>query len=226
MKQDGPSPHLAPHGNHDRRTANAEAARTFHEGLRKNDPAAQPDTVSRLLFWQQAKTRRGQRTLRIVWAVLLAQLLFSLFIIAHETLELDGMRSMLGNRIVVAVGLFLLVSVLVSLYAVNILLREIRGADAARAVAGGALAELVDQHFHEWKLTSAERDVALFTLKGFETQEIADLRHAAQGTVRVQLAHVYGKAGVHTRSAFQSLFFEDLLDLSEKHAEDVEPASA
>jgi DNA-binding CsgD family transcriptional regulator len=195
--------------------------RVFHEALRKHDDAAQPAALSRLLFWRQAKTGRGQRALRIVWLVLFCQFVFSMFMIAHELLELQGFSSTTGNRVVLAFALLLSVFVLVSLYTVNILLREIRSADTARAVAQGALAQLLDVHFSEWKLTSAERDVALFTLKGFETNEIAGFRHASQGTIRVQLAQIYSKAGVHSRGAFQSLFLEDLLDLSETHAAEV-----
>jgi DNA-binding CsgD family transcriptional regulator len=202
------------------------ASRVFHEALRRHDQAGQPAALSRLFFWRQAKTSRGQKTLRIVWAVLFGQFLFSIFIIGHEMLELQGIGSMNSNRIVVICAVLLAVFVLVSLYAVNILLREIRSADTARAVAKGALAQLLDVHFAEWKLTSAERDVALFALKGFETSEIAGFRNASQGTIRVQLAQIYGKAGVHSRGAFQSLFLEDLLDLSENHAAEVAAAGA
>lgn len=205
-----------------RRPAATEHARRFHEVLRTREPHVQPvPFLTRLLFWRQAKTSRGRRTLRIVWVLLFSQFVFSLYIIGHDTLEILGMRSLVGNRTAIVIGLLLLAGVLMSLYAVNVLIREIRGADTARAIAGGALTQLVELHFDEWKLTSAERDVALFTLKGFETNEIADLRQATQGTVRVQLAQIYGKAGVHSRCAFQSLFFEDMLDLSEKRSEEI-----
>jgi DNA-binding CsgD family transcriptional regulator len=227
MKQGSTPSHSDP-GNQlgaSRQHAGGESAsRVFHEALRKHDDATQPVALSRLLFWRQAKTSRGQNTLRIVWIVLFCQFLFSLFIIGHEMLELEGISSMNSNRIVVICAISLALFVLVSLYAVNILLREIRSADTARAVAKGALAQLLDVHFDEWKLTAAERDVALFTLKGFETNEIAGFRHATQGTIRVQLAQIYGKAGVHSRGAFQSLFLEDLLDLSETHAAEVTTA--
>jgi DNA-binding CsgD family transcriptional regulator len=224
MKQGSTPSHSEPgsHSGAKHQPGSAESSsRVFHEALRKHDDATQPAALSRLLFWRQAKTSRGQNTLRIVWIVLFCQFVFSMFIIGHELLELQGFSSMNSNRIVIACAVLLMVFVLVSLYAVNILLREIRSADTARAVAKGALAQLLDVHFDEWKLTAAERDVALFTLKGFETNEIAGFRHATQGTIRVQLAQIYGKAGVHSRGAFQSLFLEDLLDLSETHAAEV-----
>jgi len=73
------------------------------------------------------------------------------------------------------------------------------------------LSGVVSASFVTWHLTAAESDVALLALKGFETQEIADLRHATAGTVRAQLARVYAKAGVESRSGLQGLFLEDLM---------------
>lgn len=229
MKQRSTASHSDPGGHRDgprQRAIDNESSRLFHEALRKHEHAAKPATLSRLLFWQQAKTDRGVKALKIVWTVLFCQFAFSAFIIVHELLELDGFSSIHSNRIVFVLAWLLLTFVAVSLYTVNILLREIRGADTARALSKGALAQLLDVHFAEWKLTAAERDVALFTLKGFETQEIAELRKATQGTVRVQLAQIYGKAGVHSRSAFQSLFLDDLLDLSEGEDHHVMAASS
>ena len=208
-----------------RRRAATESSLRFHEALRTREPQVQPvPHLSRLLFWRQAKTRKNQRALQIVWSLLMVQLVFTLFIISHDVLELENMQSPFGDIMVVVGAVTLLAGQLLWFHVVNLLLREIRTADSARAVTGGAMAQLVELHFDEWKLTSAERDVALFTLKGFETNEIADLRHAAQGTVRVQLAQIYGKAGVHTRCGFQSLFFEDMLDLSEKRADEIAAA--
>lgn len=91
------------------------------------------------------------------------------------------------------------------------MLSEARRKAAALAVAAGALGEVVAARFREWKLTPAEADVAAFALKGFDVAEIAAFRNAAAGTVRAQLARVYEKAGVSSRSGLASLFLEDLL---------------
>ena len=80
------------------------------------------------------------------------------------------------------------------------------------AIASGALADLIEDRFDRWMLTAAEADVALFTLKGFGVAEIAELRNSAAGTVRAQLTRVYAKAGVDSRGALVSLFFDELLD--------------
>ncbi|MFD2175904.1 helix-turn-helix transcriptional regulator [Rhodobacter lacus] len=78
-------------------------------------------------------------------------------------------------------------------------------------VARGALAEVIEAQFSRWGLTPAERDVALFALKGLDVAEIAELRGAAAGTVRAQMARVYAKSGVSGRAQFAALFVEDLL---------------
>jgi DNA-binding CsgD family transcriptional regulator len=96
-------------------------------------------------------------------------------------------------------------------------LARIRLRDSAVAAASGELAGVVALRFQEWHLTSAEADVALFALKGFDTAEIAELRHAAPGTVRAQLARVYAKAGVPSRAALVASFFEELLEIPTGH---------
>lgn len=84
-------------------------------------------------------------------------------------------------------------------------------AESGLAAASGAFAELIAQQFQLWRLTPAEADVALLTLKGLETKEIAELRSAALGTVRAQLARIYSKAGVANRSQLVSCFIDDLM---------------
>ncbi|MGH1560346.1 hypothetical protein ACRAWD_27265 [Caulobacter segnis] len=48
-------------------------------------------------------------------------------------------------------------------------------------------------------------------MKGVEVAEIARLRGSAAGTVRAQLARVYEKSGVGSRSGLACLFLEDLM---------------
>jgi len=85
-----------------------------------------------------------------------------------------------------------------------------RDQDALKA-ARGALADLIESRFESWRLTPAERDVALFALKGFDVAGIAEIRGAAPGTVRAQLTRVYAKSQVSSRAELLSLFMDDLL---------------
>lgn len=89
--------------------------------------------------------------------------------------------------------------------------RQKRAEDQLRQVSG-AFMELMQGRFADWGLTSAERDVALFAIKGMSTQEIATLRGTAGGTVKAQTNAIYRKAGVTGRSQLLSLFIEDLMD--------------
>jgi DNA-binding CsgD family transcriptional regulator len=71
--------------------------------------------------------------------------------------------------------------------------------------------EVLEEHFAEWGLTAAERDVALFAIKGMSTAEIAVLRATSEGTVKAQTNAIYRKAGVTGRPQLLSLFIEDLM---------------
>ncbi|MFN4154744.1 MAG: helix-turn-helix transcriptional regulator [Paracoccaceae bacterium] len=77
--------------------------------------------------------------------------------------------------------------------------------------ASGAFMDLLDERFGEWSLTPAERDVALFSIKGMSTAEIAALRGTSEGTIKAQTNAIYRKAGVTGRSQLLSLFIEDLM---------------
>jgi DNA-binding CsgD family transcriptional regulator len=77
--------------------------------------------------------------------------------------------------------------------------------------ASGAFADLLEERFAEWGLTAAERDVALFSIKGLSTADIARLRSTSEGTVKAQTNAIYRKAGVSGRPQLLSLFIEDLM---------------
>ncbi|WP_245776408.1 helix-turn-helix transcriptional regulator [Thalassovita taeanensis] len=78
-------------------------------------------------------------------------------------------------------------------------------------VASGAFMDLLEERFTHWGLTPAERDVALFAIKGLSTHDIADLRNTSEGTVKAQSNAIYRKAGVSGRPQLLSLFIEDLM---------------
>ncbi|MEL7298831.1 MAG: helix-turn-helix transcriptional regulator [Pseudomonadota bacterium] len=90
--------------------------------------------------------------------------------------------------------------------------RRQKAAEDALRAASGAFHELLDERFDEWQLTPAERDVALFVIKGCPTAEIASLRGTSAGTVKAQTAAIYRKSGAANRTQLVSLFLEDLMD--------------
>ena len=89
--------------------------------------------------------------------------------------------------------------------------RDRNAAEARLRRASGAFMVLLAERFAEWGLTPAEKDVALFAIKGLSTGEIAALRNTSEGTVKAQTNAIYRKAGVSGRSQLLSLFIDDLM---------------
>lgn len=97
----------------------------------------------------------------------------------------------------------------------------LRDLEAARAEGEGwrqrvqaqldGLGAAIDRQLRAWDLTEAERDVALFMLKGFSHKEIGALRGTSDATVRQQARSIYEKSGMNGRAAFCAFFLEDLL---------------
>lgn len=77
--------------------------------------------------------------------------------------------------------------------------------------ASGAFRNLLEDRFAEWGLTPVERDVALFSIKGMSTAEIARLRATSEGTVKAQTNAICRKASVSGRSQLLGLFIEELM---------------
>lgn len=89
--------------------------------------------------------------------------------------------------------------------------RDLHRAEARLEKASGAFLDLLNARFEEWGLTAAERDVAMFAIKGLNVQEIARLRETSEGTVKAQTAAIYRKADVTGRPQLLSLFIEDMM---------------
>jgi DNA-binding CsgD family transcriptional regulator len=116
----------------------------------------------------------------------------------HELIEIGA-----------ALGLF--IGVVLGAVLLRAAIRRTKRAEAALRLASGAFMELVEERFEEWALTPAEKDVALFAIKGLSLSEIADMRQTSAGTVKAQTNAIYRKAGVSGRPQLLSLFVEDLL---------------
>ena len=131
--------------------------------------------------------------------------------------SLLGLRStpmnwQLREMLELAAAFGLLTGLGLGAYALRLALRQRNAAEARLQRAAGAFADLLEMRFAEWRLSPAERDVALFAIKGLSTAEIALLRGTSEGTVKAQTAAVYRKAGVNGRPQLLSLFIEDLFD--------------
>jgi DNA-binding NarL/FixJ family response regulator len=155
--------------------------------------------------------RRAEPSAAAVAGVVGLQALAAAFFMVDAAADVvaQGVTAHVAVEGLAALGL--LAGVVTGLLQLRRLLADRRRKNAALAVASGALGEVIALRAREWALTPAEADVAIFALKGFEVAEIARLRQVAAGTVRAQLARVYQKAGVSSRSALASLFLDDLI---------------
>ena len=115
----------------------------------------------------------------------------------------------------IGVALGLIFGSVVCLLAARDARRRTRRAEDALRAASGAFMDVLEERFRDWGLTPAERDVALFAIKGLSTQEIASVRKTSKGTVKAQTNAIYRKAGVSGRPQLLSLFIDDLMHADE-----------
>jgi DNA-binding CsgD family transcriptional regulator len=108
-----------------------------------------------------------------------------------------------------AVGLVL--GLIFGALAIRRSLRELRATRDRLRRASADFMVILEERFSEWGLTPAERDVALFAIKGLSIADIAQLRATSEGTVKAQTAAIYRKAGVSGRPQLLSLFIDELM---------------
>ncbi|MDF2232236.1 helix-turn-helix transcriptional regulator [Albimonas sp. CAU 1670] len=144
------------------------------------------------------------------------QALAALFFVADVTADLAAGEGADPHALVELAAVALLVA------GVGLMGAELRRvlSDQARmddqiALAAGAFQQMLDRRFEDWRLTPAEREVALFALKGLNIARIAELRGAREGTVKAQLSSVYAKAGAAGKHELLAGFVEDFLDRAE-----------
>ena len=153
----------------------------------------------------------------VIGLILLVQVLCAFFFVS------EIMASVLGiayqpldwafvELIEIGAAVGLILGVILGGLALRESFRRTRRAEEALRRASTAFMEVLEERFTDWGLTPAERDVALFAIKGMSTQEIATLRSTSEGTVKAQTNAIYRKAGVSGRPQLLSLFIEDLMD--------------
>ena len=160
---------------------------------------------------QRRPASRQSGPTTVVALVIAVQALAAVFFLADAVSDVaqDGVSGHIAIEALIAFAL--VAGVVLGAWHMRTLLADAQRREDALAIASGALADHLVHRFDDWGLTSAERDVALFALKGCDSGEIARFRGAAPGTVRAQLSQVYAKAGVTSQAGLVSLFFEDLL---------------
>lgn len=153
----------------------------------------------------------GRRQTTALSAFLVVQTLGTVFFVGDVIGDLREDPASVHFVFEAMVTFALVLGILFGAFALRRTIELLRLQEQALNVARGALSEVIDRQFQAWSLTPAERDVAFLALKGLDVAEIAELRGAAQGTVRAQLTRIYAKAGVSGRAQFAAFFVEDLL---------------
>ncbi|WP_417613536.1 helix-turn-helix transcriptional regulator [Parasphingorhabdus sp.] len=164
----------------------------------------------------QIKTERfgPNRELIIAIAIVVLQAVAAIFFLVDSVEDIMlQLGAGIGFSVILEclVALALVAGVVMGARHTRRLIAEVQRREGALAVARGALADVLELRFSEWRLSAGEAEVALFAIKGCSVAEIAQLRNTATGTVRSQLSQIYAKAGVTSQSMLTSLFIDELL---------------
>ena len=156
---------------------------------------------------------RGRFAIAAIFAV---QAFCAFFFVSDILTSVFGLRSTpiaweLRELMEMGAALGLLLGLLFGGLALRRSFRDRHAAEERLRRASSAFMDVLAEHFDHWALTPAERDVALFAIKGLSTAEIAQLRATSEGTVKAQTNAIYRKAGVTGRPQLLSLFIEDLM---------------
>lgn len=149
-------------------------------------------------------------------ALFAVQALCAFFFVSDILSSVLGLRSVplaweLRELLEIGAALGLILGLVLGALVLRRSFRDRRVAEERLRRASGAFMDLLEERFAEWGLTPAERDVALFAIKGMSTAEIAVLRGTSEGTIKAQTNAIYRKAGVTGRPQLLSLFIEDLM---------------
>ncbi|WP_339636068.1 helix-turn-helix transcriptional regulator [uncultured Sulfitobacter sp.] len=165
-----------------------------------------------------------------LWAIAALQAIVAIFFSVCFLLDAIGLepefliwQSHEYQQTVLAIGLNL--GVALGWIALRTSLQRARLAEEKMRRCTSEFSLVMSQHFTNWRLTPAERDVAVFLVKGLSTRDIADLRGTSEGTIKAQTNAIYRKAAVTGRTQLLSTFIEDLMDDALMPAEALQTAA-
>ncbi|MFQ6549684.1 helix-turn-helix transcriptional regulator [Aestuariibius sp. 2305UL40-4] len=152
----------------------------------------------------------------LIGVVLLIQFACAVFFVSDILISILGITTapiswQVHEAIEISAAFGLVLGTVMGAVVLRNIQRRYQRVEGQLRAASGAFMELMEERFGEWGLTPAERDVALFAIKGFSTAEIAGMRQTSEGTVKAQTNAIYRKAGVGGRPQLLSLFIDDLM---------------
>lgn len=156
-----------------------------------------------------------RRSTLLISVLIAVQAMCAMFFVGNILSSLFGFAPIswqISEFIELGAALGLVIGIIVGAVALRRTLAQNAKLDQQVRAASTAFMELLEERFLNWGLTAAERDVALFAIKGLSVSEIAALRNTSEGTVKAQTNAIYRKAGVSGRPQLLSLFIDDLMD--------------
>lgn len=149
-------------------------------------------------------------------ALIFIQISCALFFVSDIFLTVLGTRAtpvswQVRELLEIGAAVGLLLGTIFAIHALRNAMRMQAKAEESLRLVQSAFRDHLDEKFDQWALTQAERDVALFSIKGLTVAEIAAVRETSEGTVKAQSNAIYRKAGVSGRSQLLSLFIDDLM---------------
>lgn len=149
--------------------------------------------------------------------IVLVQFFCALFFVSDILLTVTGARATpiawhVRELLEIGASVGLILGVVLGGIVLRRMVLRSRASEEKLRIVSTAFMDVVNEKFSEWGLTAAEKDVALFLLKGLSTQDIAALRQTSDGTVKAQTNAIYRKADVTGRPQLLSLFIDDLMD--------------
>lgn len=162
-------------------------------------------------------------TLKYVTLFLICSVIFFVFDLASDIYERVIAKSAPGF-LDLAHLFFEIFSAGALVLAILILVRQLRWLQERNSAQAQSLSFLrgemdsfAHRKFDEWNLTVAERDIAMYMLKGLSIAEIAVARSTAEGTVKAQTSNIFRKTAVASRLEFMSLFMDEFLDIGSEN---------
>ncbi|MBR2575514.1 MAG: helix-turn-helix transcriptional regulator [Loktanella sp.] len=154
--------------------------------------------------------------LRLVVLVILQSLCAAFFVVELLT-EVLGLRHWAVSwatreflQIGASVGLVL--GAVASVALLRQTLRRLDKVEQQVEVASGLFADVLHDQFLAWDLSPAEREVALFAVRGYSNSEIAKARGKSEATIKSQLNAIFRKAEVAGRTALVCHFIDVVLE--------------
>ena len=172
------------------------------------------------MAWPLTGGKGSKRSIGIALIVAI-QILCAIFFLANILFSVLGLAPInwqVSEYIELGAALGLLIGVVLGVLLLRRTLVRNGLVEGQLRAASGAFMDLLEDRFRDWQLTPAERDVALFAIKGMSLSEIAVLRGVSEGTVKAQTNAIYRKAGVSGRTQLLSLFIDDLMVLPGRRA--------